>query len=229
MRGRRRGHRARGFTLVEVLLAIALIIVIVSMAGILLITVADARDELERYTLKQAATDALIAQVEADLVAAVAGDGSGAAGVEGTAQTLKVLTRGRWLGGAGAGASDLTRTEASFGGDRVKLTRRALALGTLAPVGEGLSGEVEGVRRAEFWYYDGKAWRREFNSAKDGGLPAAVEVRLWFGAPPSEGEERVSSAVDGDARVDTPPDRRVVIAIPDGGTSESAGGGGGGR
>ncbi len=212
--------------MLEVLLAIALIVIIVTGVGSLLVSVADARDRLERYTLRQTAADALISQIETDLIGAVAGDGAGSAGVEGTASGIKVLTRGRWLGSEGPGASDLCRCEVSFSTDRVRLSRHATALGTLASVGEGLSGEVEGVRRAEFWYHDGKSWKREFNSAKDGGLPSAVEVRLWFGDAPAEeegAEAPVSSAVDGDvSRSDTAPDRRVVIAIPDGGTLQTS-------
>jgi type II secretory pathway pseudopilin PulG len=227
----RRVPRAGAFTLLEVLLAIALILIIVTAAGTLLVSVAEARESLERYTLQQTATDGLLSQLESDLLCAVAGDGAGGPGVVGTAQGIKLLTRGRWLGAETPGASDLCRVEAAFAGNGVTLSRRAAALETLAPDGDGVTGAVLGVRRVEFWYHDGKAWKREFNSVKDGGLPRAVEVRLWFGAlvpspggpsetgaPASAGAE-VDPGVDGDAPVDVPPDRRIVIAVPDGGVN----------
>jgi prepilin-type N-terminal cleavage/methylation domain-containing protein len=207
MRASRR--RRAGFTLIEVLLAVALMLAI--SAGMLsyIWGLLASRERLVAATDQQISAAALFDQIESDLSTTFAVDGSGAAGVEGRADSLVVRSRGVGALG-GEGVSDLgdqQGCEVRFDAGAHMLTARRLGRGEAGF--ETLASPVSLVR---FRYFDGKVWTESFDSAAAGGLPGAVVAAVWFegGVEERAGEERPSRG----------PDRVRVMVIPDGPAAE---------
>lgn len=199
----------RGFTLLEVLLSLALIAML--SAGVMgfLWDLLGRRDDLNRTLVDTQAGAALLERMESDILCGLAGD-QGAAGVKGSSTSLVLLTRGVALPVEGeSAAGDLQGSEYVFEGRALKARRWA---GDAAPTGtlESVSPHVQAVR---FSYFDGSAWKGSFDSAAADGLPVAIEIALWFGdAAPAESS-------DGSPRAGPPrrePDRLRVIVVPDG-------------
>jgi prepilin-type N-terminal cleavage/methylation domain-containing protein len=236
-------HRERAFTLMEVLLSLALIAVLLGSVLGFLFQIASQRDVLAAAGARQQGATALFERMESDLLCVVASGVSGEAGVQGDSSRLTVLTRGTMLPslpGKAAAMGDLQGTEYAF--DRVGETVRVRRWS--AGEGEGGDSEVmcEGVGLLRLRYYDGERWSSSFNSSEKGGLPVAVEVAVWFGPPgpreqesagasePGASEERGTRRTEnkeneGDARssprrdldrIAREPDRVRLIVAPDG-------------
>lgn len=194
--------RRRGFTLIEVLIAIALIGMLSGSVFAFLWTLVARRDVMQDRSMEAAVGSAFIGRLESDVMCGLAGDDSAGAGIVGTATSLKLLTRGVWLPtGAGdrAGASgDLQASEYVFSPESGTLEGRRWAVtgGDATPPGfETISPRVQRLRLR---YSDGTVWHDSFDSGKAGTLPVAIEVAIWFGAP---GPAPVaSSAAAGDAK-----------------------------
>jgi type II secretory pathway pseudopilin PulG len=202
------GAGRRAFTLIELLLAIGLLLAI--SAGMLsyLYGLLGSRDRLVRTTDEQISAAALFELLETDLSTTFAVNGTGKAGVEGTAATLVVRSRG--VGSmAATGVSDLgdlQGCEVKFDAESQSLTARRL--GRTEESFEVLASPVGRVR---FRYFDGTQWLETFSSASTGALPVAVEAAIWFdGDGGSSDEERSDS---GPQRA---PDRVRVMVVPDG-------------
>lgn len=256
-RGVRRGRNpARGFTLLEVLVALALLTLLLTAAATYLWQVQAGRAKLRTIAERSAATGTFFDRLEAELLAVVSGDRVLGAGFRGDGVSLALLTlapsageveRGDVRGGM---VSSVYRFDGGSG--RLVVTRRD-ALRAGSPAAERVLGE--GLVRVRLRYYASGAagigsWRGAFDSREAGGLPAAVEVAVWFvgsragetGGPAasaagageglSEPEAEAARLARGAERADEsaedeelpPPDRVRVIAIPGGGS----GGGGGG-
>lgn len=207
----------RGFTLIEVLLTLALVTMLTGGIFAFLWNLLERRDVLHRGVLQAQAAGAFVERLESDLLSGLAGDASAGAGVVGTATTLRLLTRGVWLpadAAEAAGAGDLQGTEYAFDWAKGELTGRRWVAGARVPAMEVITGGVAALR---FRYFDGTEWRNSFDSASAGKLPVAVEVALWFGA--SGAGEAPSSAEAGESESPLPnrePDRLRVIVVPDG-------------
>ncbi|MCC6676593.1 MAG: prepilin-type N-terminal cleavage/methylation domain-containing protein [Phycisphaerales bacterium] len=192
----------RGFTLLEVLVAIALVLLL-SWAMFSVVTdLGGRRDRLVELSARQSQTGTLFELLEADLICSVASDREGGGGVVGTSTGLRIASRGVVLEHDGTAArGDLVRSDYRFdaGEGVITLSR------------DGAAAEVvaEGIRRMELRYFDGNGWRQEFDSSERDGLPVAVEVLLWY-ANPGAGVATGSAAAD-----TTRPDRVRQIAIPD--------------
>src|SRR5262245_56924707 len=123
-----RAPRPHGFTLIEVLLAVALMLAI--SAGMLsyIWGLLASRERLVTATDQQIPAAALFEQIETDLSTTFAVDGSGAAGVEGKPDSLVVRSRGVGsLGGAGVSdLADLQGCEVRFDAGAHTLTARRL-------------------------------------------------------------------------------------------------------
>jgi prepilin-type N-terminal cleavage/methylation domain-containing protein len=200
----------RAFTLIEVLLAVSLLLAI--SAGMLsyLYGLLHSRDRLVRTTDEQISAAALFEQLETDLSTTFAVNGAGKAGVEGTASSLVVRSRGVASTGA-TGVSDLGDLQ----GCEVKfdLDSRGLLARRLGRTEESFEVLASSVGRVRFRYFDGAQWQENFNSATAGTLPVAVEAALWFDGedPSSSGEAETSESVPPRA-----PDRVRVMVVPDG-------------
>jgi prepilin-type N-terminal cleavage/methylation domain-containing protein len=183
----------RGFTLLEVVLALALTVLLLGASMTFLWDLADRRATLARGSRDLHAATVFIERLEADLASGLAGDQGIGGGIVGTDTKLKLLTRGVWLApgtsgssapvAGGAGEGDLQATEYEFDPTAGKLSARRYVVkpGAGAAGGSGsmelLSDRVERVR---FRYYDGEAWQTSFDSMQKGTLPVAIEVAVWF-------------------------------------------------
>ena len=222
---------ARAFTLMEVMLAIALILVLSGAVYGFLWNLLGQRERVAVAVADSQAAGVIIERLEADLMGAVA-SGRGGAGIVGDGSSLKVLSRCVTVPmAAGARLGDLAGSEIAF--NRFTGVVRARRIGP-----DGTAAEWEDVsdhvQRLRLRYFDGRRWRATFDSAAGAELPAAIEVALWFGEPleRAETEEELAAAgagpppsgagADG-AEEAVPhvvptwaPDRVRVIVVPDG-------------
>jgi hypothetical protein len=143
----------------------------------------------------QRAALTLIDRAELDLTSCVVGDRVYGAGVEGDNDSLRILTRGVAAHLAGLGADDpavfgdLQEVEYRFDESAGLIQARRVTAGDrgagdvdFAPLG----GAVYKVR---FRYHDASGWRDSFDSLAHDGLPAAVEIAVWFHPWPGEQRE----------------------------------------
>jgi type II secretory pathway pseudopilin PulG len=232
----------RAFSLLEVLVAIALMIALFgSMFAFMFDTLSARRRALE-YAGMQRAALTLIERAELDLMSCVVGDRVNGAGVEGDNESIRILTRSVAADRAGQGMDD----PAVFG-DLQEVEYRfdegaGLIEARRAPAGDRTGGSGEfaplggAVYKVRFRYHDSTTWRDSFDSLAHGGLPAAVEIAVWFhpwpGVAPEEPEYEMPERLTFDATggfdeaayarasdvefFDEPrPDRIRVIVIPD--------------
>ncbi|MGE3107344.1 MAG: type II secretion system protein [Phycisphaerales bacterium] len=241
-----RPRPGRAFTLLEVLLCLAIILVLIGAMMGFLRQILERRESLVRGTRELQSAGAFIEALESNLLTGLVGGARSGAGIQGTATSLKVLCRGVELPvSSGVDAGDLQGTEFRFEAGAARLTGRHL---------EGLAGGAGGgttelvsdrFERVRFRYYDGRGWSDEFDSVKLGRLPAAIEVLVWTTALGNErapvrgvpapaaaavetgeadrGAERAGerAAVEEPAGGENeyawgPPSRRRVIVVPDG-------------
>ena len=188
----------RGFTLMEVLIALAVLTLLGgSMLGFLW-DLLDRRDALIRASVDGQAGSAALDRIEMDAVCAFAGDAGVGAGIAGTATSLRFLSRGVAipLAAGETGAADLQRSEYSFDARAGVLRARRWT---------GSTGETElevvsdRVQRMRVRYFDGRGWAPSFDSLAAGGLPVAIEVALWFGEPLAMAEQAAAGATPADA------------------------------
>lgn len=163
----------RGFTLLEALVAIALVGAILGVSVTLLRDVGTARERIESRMRRVEGVALVFDLLEARLATAVVTDLAGGPGIVGDASNLRVT---------GCGVST-ARIAAEV--DRSPLLDRAsLALewraGDLAIREEDgdwsvLASDLVAIR---FRYHDGEDWRETWDSTFDG-LPVAVECSVW--------------------------------------------------
>lgn len=197
-----------GFTLLEVLLALALIVLLLGAMLGFLWELLDRRATLVRGGRDVESASALIERIESDLLAGLAGDAGIGAGVRGSETTLRVLTRGVWLvvdptassgvegaGGASAlAAGDLQGSEYVFDEQARRLRARRFSFKGQTPSAGEFELVSDRVERVRFRYFDGASWRSSFDTVKEEKLPVAIEVAVWFTslgnevAPPAPAE-----------------------------------------
>jgi prepilin-type N-terminal cleavage/methylation domain-containing protein len=216
----------RGFTLLEVLLALVLIAMLTSGIFGFMLNIVSRQDAVLESTRSIRAAGALFELLEADLACVVAGDGVLGAGLAGDDRQLRVMTRRVWAplsAAEGAAAlGDLQVTAYSFSVEEgVLRATRSPAEPRVNVAGGGGAGEpiAERIEALRFRYFDGRRWLESFDSLESAGLPAAVEVVVWFGRSAGvdvgEGDEH--------SLPDRAPDRFRIISIPDGAVSSGGG------
>lgn len=185
----------RGFTLIEVVVAIALL---AALLGGLYAFVDGLRSNAkvaDERAGQVASSEALLDEIENAMATTYVAGRDGAAGVAGEASSLSVRGRG-W--GFDENASDVVGCDVRVGGNGVEARR----------VVSGKTREWEtigGVVRVALRYHSGSEWVTTFDSARAGRLPSAIEVSMWFG--PGAGEAGGSRRAA--------PDRVRVIAVHD--------------
>lgn len=198
LRAARRGRLARGFTLLEALVAVGMLVLLLGALAMFVEDLARTREHTARISAQTRSADALFGALESALQTAVVDGGPRGAGVTGTDRSLRVLSS-RTDAGSGS-VAELARAAFS----PLSATQVDEVPGSVA-VGRGGASSVLPARiralRLRYWTTDG--WADSFDSLSDGALPGAVEVALWFGEPPQED-------VDLGA-----PDRVRLISVPD--------------
>lgn len=236
----------RGFTLLEVVLALSLAVLLLGASMTFLWELADRRSTLARGSRDLHVAAVLVERLEADLASGLVGDDGIGGGIEGSETKLKLLSRGVWLAPGSAGAStaggagegDLQASEYQFDPSAGSVSARRYvvkpgAAGGSAGAMETVSDRVERLR---FRYYDGRTWRTSFDSRAAGTLPVAIEVAVWFTALKNETAMPAAAASatseSSEEEIDAPnsavvepgetdrrwpaPDRLRVIIVPDG-------------
>lgn len=220
--------RGRGFTLVEVLLAIGLVAALAGGVFSFMWNLLDRRVSILEAASEADAAGVLFERIEADLLCAIAGDEGIGGGIVGESGRLRVLTRGVALRSdpSAAAPADLQGSEYVFDAARGEVRARRWLGGTPAG-GSALEVVSDRVRHLRLRYFTGREWTERFDSLRQG-LPVAVEVSIWFGAPVAAADEAMIDEVasepltlDSAAAMegDLPPreaDRRRVIVVPDG-------------
>ena len=204
--------RRRAVTLVEVLLALALIIALGSAIYSFTASLASKRARTERTAETLRGPGRFLDMLTDDLAAAIAASPVAGPGVKGSATELTVLSRAL----ASDASTDLRRSSYIFDVPyRTLVAQRGRANGP-AP---DFSPLARGIERVRFRFYDGKTWADTFDSQAAGSLPGLVEVSMWVipdsPAPPST-PDASNDAASPPAR---PADRIRIIRVPDGPTS----------
>ena len=232
----------RGFTLLEVLIAIALALVLGATMFWFLQDMLATRGRTLEHAARQRAAATLIERLEGDLAACLVGDSRNDSGIAGDATHVRILTRGvmTQLASRGmddpAALGDLHAVEYRFNPGNHSLEARKHLAGEESEFA-ALGGDIAHIR---FRYLDGRQWQTSFDSIAANQLPVAVEVCVWFNPWPGDVAHVSSGATQPGESAGNfdenafavmsesasfrppPPDRRRVIAIPDGGTQESA-------
>jgi prepilin-type N-terminal cleavage/methylation domain-containing protein len=181
----------RGFSLIELLVAIGLIIAMLGALFAFTWDVLATRQQIVAWTARQRSATVIIEHVERDLMTCVAGDTSDGAGVRGDNESLSVLARQvpaaraarRGRPGAGSPLADIERTTYAFSGGALSVERGGVERGGADRQREVLAGSIAKVR---FRYHDGSSWKDSFDSLRADALPRAVEVAIWFNAWPGD-------------------------------------------
>jgi len=165
-------------TLVEVLAALAILVVLSGGVVAFFVGMTDRRDQLARMADQQRDSAALFDTLEAALMASVAAAPDGSAGILGDETSITVTARSVYpvLDGAAA-LLDAAAIRLSFD------EARAACDYTLTPAhgaGGALTEPVLGhVERLRFRYLRDRAWSTSFDSL-EAGLPGAIEVSVWL-------------------------------------------------
>ncbi len=174
------------FSLIEVLIAIALVTALLGMMFGFLYDMLSSRRQALEYSARQLAASTLIEQVERNLMSCVVGGGSWGSGVEGDNGRLRILSRGVAISLAPRGPrdpavlGDLQESEYRFNQQTRQIEARRAPVGVRQPTDTSFVGVGGPVYKVRFRYHDGSAWRDTYDSVAEDRLPSAVEIAVWF-------------------------------------------------
>lgn len=196
----RAGLRGRGFTLIEMLIAVALVaalvMILLPIAGRIMSGTASSADRGHRLAQVAILTDML----DRMALTAIATDAVGAPGLVGERDSLRVASCGVSLSPRDPGQPDDVQSL------HVRLSSGAVVVSESGGAAEIV---VPGVRRIEFAYAQGEEWTESHDGAT--GLPRAIAVSIWFGEPDANSDEAESPVTE----EETDPDWRRVFAAFD--------------
>ena len=190
------GASPRGFTLIEVLIAIGLILALSVAMGTFVIDLLRSRERLGEAIERQRSIDALLVELERAIATTVVEDALLGPGIRGGSDRIEVVARGvaAWRLGDPA-----TRSQALEDRDRLILAAEGPGSTMLSRIGvnAGFGGRSSVPATIRFRYFDGDAWLGTFDSAARGTLPRAIEVRVWW--PREEDADASPRRADGGA------------------------------
>lgn len=201
----------RGFTLLEVMVGLAIITALVGALSGFLINLSDARARLTTTVERVECADAVFALVDRALATAVVVDPQFGAGVGGNESTLRIVRSGVGLG----------QGDAPLFADRERCEVRFLASAGRIEISRGDRRDIIDVpvRTIRIRYLSERGWRDAFDSRDDAMFPVGVEISIWFGEDnPQDGDASVDPelglAREGSADMLTDsPDRRRFFRI----------------
>jgi prepilin-type N-terminal cleavage/methylation domain-containing protein len=187
----------RGFTLIEVLLALLLILALSGAVASFVWGVIASRERADRSARLTGDWSRLVSLVEGAVLTSCSRGPDGSFGGSGT--SIRIPCRVMHLTAESAGdAGAALGLTFEPGARRIVVTR-----GTLRePV-------MSGVDAVSIRYWTGRGWSDSFSPSASGGLPAAVEVSVW-----TDADEAATTSGDEPRR--SPPDLWRVFAVPDG-------------
>ena len=222
---------ARGFSLLETLIALGLIGVLVGTIALFVNQLAGSRAQLRATTGREALATAIFDGLERALMTSIARTGTGAPGIVGTSQTLYIAHDGvvvsRVFGDVPQSVLEpesILRFEFDASSGETRLRR------------DDSSASLPGISlgAVRFRYLSDGRWFDSWDSFASEGLPAAIECSIWWVSPFDEtGDDEgtlESEDVDFDAFDSSaddrpndpqsiPPDRLRLMRVPDGGVS----------
>lgn len=241
--------RARAFTLIEVIIAIALTLALLGAMFGFLFNLLGTRAAVLEASMRQRAADALFDHIQRDLGHCLVGDDVLGPGVEGDAAGVRILSRQVAITtGAAADVAatfaDAQRTEYRFDESARRLEARRTDPADSDTAGTAFEPLGTEIFRVRFRYYDGMDWTETFDSLAADRLPVAIEVSIWHdpwpgeetaAAPPGAAdratfdagagfdESRAAILSDQNLAERPDPDHRRVFIIPDSGAGSGGG------
>lgn len=163
----------RGFTLLEVIVGLAIIAALVGALSGFLVQLSDARARLTTTVERVECADAVFSLVDRALATAVVADPQFGAGVGGNESTLRIVRSGVGLG----------QGDAPLFADRERCEVRMLEGAGRIEIARGDRRDIieVPVRALRIRYLSERGWRDAFDSSEDGAFPVGIEVSLWFG------------------------------------------------
>ncbi len=228
----------RAFSLLEVLLAIAVVMILAGTVYAFLFDLLESRDRILDESDRSRAGIGVIEQLERDIMTTLAGASGYGAGVQGTRTSLTLLSRSVTLPIENESQTVLGDLQGvSFTWDGQSGALSASRWDVLS--GERAQPEVisDKIAYMQLRYFDGSSWSGQYNSSST--LPVALEIAIWFGEPtfanepwPDENDfedrpeeifiDSTDEAMTDDEFVEEPlpperaPDRVRVVVVPDG-------------
>ncbi|MCX5691620.1 MAG: prepilin-type N-terminal cleavage/methylation domain-containing protein [Planctomycetota bacterium] len=188
----------RGFTLMEVLVALVLISAVVTAAFSFFWSLGAARDRLSAASGRSLACASLHSLLQEAIQSSEVGGGG--ASFSGDARTLTIPCRVVRVGGAPGRAPFVRLLRLQFDAG-ARMLMASWDGGVAAPI-------VTDVGAVAFKAYDGRQWSEEFNAASQGRLPAAIELSLWWQTPAAAGEDDTQAQSQ-------PADVLITLRVPD--------------
>ena len=172
--------RVRGFTILEVMLSLAILIALLVVMSNVVGGVAKSRQRTSEQSARNQGVTAAFEQLAAALDTCVASDGAMGSGIRGDLTSLRLVTSrvpARRLepeSNAGSPLADRDVIEFQIDGRDLVLWDRDLQRPSIL---------VEDVTAVRFRYHDGENWLDNWDSSVRG-LPRAVELAVWTGSWP---------------------------------------------
>tara|TARA_B100001059_G_scaffold230245_1_gene264194 strand:- start:358 stop:1122 length:765 start_codon:yes stop_codon:yes gene_type:complete len=222
---------ARGFSLLETLIALGLIGVLIATIGLFVNQIAGSRTQLRTMTGRDAVATAVFDGLETALMTSIARTGDGSPGITGTSRTVSIAHDGvvvsRIFGDMPQAVLEPESTirfefDDATGGTRLRRDASSSSMSE-TPLGA-----------VRFRYLSNGEWSSSWDSFESGGLPAAIECSIWWVSPfedersPDEFESDdlepdligEGAGVITDDLESPPPDRVRLMRVPGGGVSD---------
>jgi prepilin-type N-terminal cleavage/methylation domain-containing protein len=192
--------RQRGFSLLEVMLAITIVLALAGTVYAFLFDLIDSRERIVSESDRSRVGIGVIEQLERGIMTTIAGSSRYGSGVRGSPNSLELLSRAVTLPVETDSQTVLGDLQGvSFSWDSQRGVLSASRWDELGGERSGTEVISSDIAYLQFRYYDGQAWRGRFDSSS--GLPVAIEVAIWFGEPeflddPGAGFDDEQAAMD---------------------------------
>lgn len=163
----------RGFTLIEVLVGIAIGGALLAALGVFTLNLTDTRARLAEMTARVDSAEVVFSALDRAIATAIVEDASLGAGVSGNESALRVVRSAVGLGGereALFAETGVVEVRLAPGAQRIEIVRDGRTAALPAP-----------VRAMRIRYLGERGWSDAFDSGETGGFPAGIEVSIWFG------------------------------------------------
>jgi len=164
----------RGFTLLEVLIALGMILALMSVMMSVTSSIREGKQRLQVSMSTEYGAMVAFELLESASDTCIALDSYGQSGIVGDATELVVSSSSLAIGDM---ASEDSGVSPLFDLDRIRFSLRDTDL----MIGNDESGQeilVPSVTAIRFMYFDGTDWQSSWDSGRDG-LPHAVELAIW--------------------------------------------------